>query len=200
MTVEAYKAARTFLLANRDDYATAYRDFRWPDLPHFNWALDWFDAELALGESASRPALTIVGDGPERKALEEQGTKLLSEAITFTGQLSQEDNLRLVQSAAVYVQNSSYEGLSHQLIEALMLGKAIVATAVGGNPELIQDGVNGLLVPHGNTQALSDALQKLLEDKELRARLGAHAKESSANFQVPAMIQKTRTLLTSVIP
>jgi len=63
MTVEAYKAARAFLLANRDDYTTAYRDFRWPDLPHFNWALDWFDAELAHGESARRPALTIVGDG-----------------------------------------------------------------------------------------------------------------------------------------
>ena len=63
MTVEAYKTARDFLLANRDDYATAYRDFRWPDLPRFNWALDWFDAELARGALANQPALTIVGDG-----------------------------------------------------------------------------------------------------------------------------------------
>lgn len=63
MGVEAYKAAREFLLAKRGDYDAAYRDFRWPELDHFNWALDWFDAELARGEAANRPALKIVGDG-----------------------------------------------------------------------------------------------------------------------------------------
>src|SRR5450432_1927322 len=63
MTAEAFKAARDFLMAHQNDYATAHRDFRWPALTHFNWALDWFDNELARGESASRPALTIVGDG-----------------------------------------------------------------------------------------------------------------------------------------
>ncbi|WP_020696050.1 AMP-binding protein [Reyranella massiliensis] len=63
MGVEAYKAAREFLLAKRGDYDAAYRDFRWPELDQFNWALDWFDAELARGEAAKRPALKIVGDG-----------------------------------------------------------------------------------------------------------------------------------------
>ncbi len=62
-TIEAYKAAREFLLAQRGDYATAYRDFRWPQMDHFNWALDWFDAELARGPLAHKPALKIVGDG-----------------------------------------------------------------------------------------------------------------------------------------
>jgi hypothetical protein len=60
---QAFKAARDFLLAHRTDYATAYRDFRWPELDRFNWALDWFDAELARGEGGNRPALRIVGDG-----------------------------------------------------------------------------------------------------------------------------------------
>ncbi len=63
MAADAFKAARDFLLARRTDYATAYRDFRWPDPAHFNWALDWFDAELASGDGADRPALTIVGEG-----------------------------------------------------------------------------------------------------------------------------------------
>jgi acetyl-CoA synthetase len=63
MAADAFKAARDFLIAHRTDYTTAYRDFRWPDPVHFNWALDWFDAELAKGESSARPALTIVGDG-----------------------------------------------------------------------------------------------------------------------------------------
>jgi len=60
---DGFKAARDFLLAHRTDYATAYREFRWPKLDRFNWALDWFDAELARGDSANRPALRIVGDG-----------------------------------------------------------------------------------------------------------------------------------------
>ena len=58
-----FKATRDFLLAHRTDYATAYRNFRWPELERFNWALDWFDAELARGEAGNRPALRIVGDG-----------------------------------------------------------------------------------------------------------------------------------------
>ncbi|MGA3003317.1 MAG: AMP-binding protein [Acetobacteraceae bacterium] len=63
MAADTFKTARDFLLEHRTDYATAYRDFRWPNPTHFNWALDWFDAELARGDAANRPALTIVGDG-----------------------------------------------------------------------------------------------------------------------------------------
>ena len=63
MAGEAFKAARELLLANRTDHAAACRDFRWPKLETFNFALDWFDAELARGPFATRPALTIVGDG-----------------------------------------------------------------------------------------------------------------------------------------
>jgi acetyl-CoA synthetase len=63
MTAEAFKAARDFLFAHRTDYRAAHAGFRWPQLDYFNYALDWFDAELARGESADRPALTIVGDG-----------------------------------------------------------------------------------------------------------------------------------------
>jgi acetyl-CoA synthetase len=60
---EAFKAARDFLFAHRTDYRTAHAQFRWPKLDTFNYALDWFDAELARGENADRQALKIVGDG-----------------------------------------------------------------------------------------------------------------------------------------
>jgi acetyl-CoA synthetase len=66
MSTGAFKAARDFLLAHRADYATAYTQFRWPELPTFNWALDWFDAELARGERADAPALFITGAGAAR--------------------------------------------------------------------------------------------------------------------------------------
>ena len=157
------------------------------------------DAVAEVKKQIPSVGLTIVGDGPDRKVLEEKGAKVLGSSITFTGMLSQEENLSVIESSSVYVLNSSYEGLSHQLIETLMLGKAIIATEVGGNPELIQNDVNGILISYGEQEALITALTKLLGDAELRARLGARAKESSANFSVSAMIEKTRTLLISLI-
>lgn len=63
MTTEAFKAARDFLLHHRADHDAAYSGFRWPALDRFNWALDWFDADLARGEGAGRIALKIVGEG-----------------------------------------------------------------------------------------------------------------------------------------
>jgi acetyl-CoA synthetase len=63
MGAEAFKAARDFLFKHRTDYRGAHTNFRWPKLDNFNYALDWFDAELARGDSANRLALKIVGDG-----------------------------------------------------------------------------------------------------------------------------------------
>ncbi len=62
MSTQAFKAARDFLFANRTNYAIAHRDFRWPELEHFNYALDWFDAELARNHGNAL-ALKIVGAG-----------------------------------------------------------------------------------------------------------------------------------------
>jgi acetyl-CoA synthetase len=71
MTAERFKAARDLLLAHRSDHATAVAAFRWPELDHFNWALDWFDAELAHGPDADKPALIIVGEGQARVSFRE---------------------------------------------------------------------------------------------------------------------------------
>ncbi len=71
MSTEAFRGARDFLFANRTDYETAARDFRWPLLDKFNWALDWFDAHLARGASADQPALVITGAGAARLSFAE---------------------------------------------------------------------------------------------------------------------------------
>ncbi len=67
----AFRTARDFLLAHRTDYDTAMREFRWPDTGNFNWALDWFDAELASGPLRDAPALVISGDGATRLSFSE---------------------------------------------------------------------------------------------------------------------------------
>ena len=63
MAAEEFKSARDFLLACGDDYALAKAKFAWPKLERFNWALDWFDAELASGAGGANTALRILGDG-----------------------------------------------------------------------------------------------------------------------------------------
>ncbi len=71
MSAANFHAARDFLFAHRTDFATASRDFRWPQLRNFNWALDWFDGHLARGESAAQPALVITGAGAARLSFAE---------------------------------------------------------------------------------------------------------------------------------
>jgi acetyl-CoA synthetase len=74
MSTAAFRQARDFLFAYRRDYATAHRDFRWPKLENFNYALDWFDAELARGDSGNRTALRIAGDGAASRTFAELST------------------------------------------------------------------------------------------------------------------------------
>jgi acetyl-CoA synthetase len=71
MGADGFKVAREFLFAHRDDYVTAHAEFRWPQLEEFNYALDWFDAELAHGPHADHPALKIVGDGEATRSFAE---------------------------------------------------------------------------------------------------------------------------------
>jgi acetyl-CoA synthetase len=71
MGADSFKAARDLLIAHRTDYAAAVAGFRWPVLGEFNWALDWFDAELAQGASADQPALIIAGEGAARLTFRE---------------------------------------------------------------------------------------------------------------------------------
>lgn len=71
MTTTAFRAARDLLLGHRGDYAAARREFRWPKLDHFNWALDWFDAELARGSLGNSTALRIAGAGEATRSFAE---------------------------------------------------------------------------------------------------------------------------------
>ena len=115
------------------------------------------------------------------------------------GPLPHPDTLALIRDADVFVLNSTYEGLSHLLIEALALGKPIIATNVGGNPELIEDGKNGLLIPAGDRTALAEAIVHLLKNPSHQDRLANAAKESSKRFSTVAMTEATAATLTRYV-
>ncbi len=111
------------------------------------------------------------------------------------GPLTHPDTLALVGDADIFVLNSTYEGLSHLLIEALALGKPIIATNVGGNPELIEDGKNGLLVPLGDREALTDAIMHLLKTPQHQELLGKNARISAKRFTMATMADATVSVL-----
>ncbi len=109
--------------------------------------------------------------------------------------LPRSEALGWVKAADVFVLNSSYEGLSHALIEAMMLGTPIVATSVGGNRELIEDGTTGLLIPSGDEEALYAALRQVEQNPVAAQERAAAAQEYVRNFSTEAMLLRTSDVL-----
>jgi glycosyltransferase involved in cell wall biosynthesis len=106
----------------------------------------------------------IAGDGPKRAELESKARELrLGSRVMFLGY--RQDIPELISSFDAYVLPSLWEGLPLALIEALAIGKPIVCTRVGGNPEIVEDGVNGFVVPPRDSGALADALLRLFQDR-----------------------------------
>ena len=106
----------------------------------------------------------------------------LDERFRFLGH--RDDAFRLLAAADVFVLASHQEGLPVALMEAMSVGAAIVATAVGGVPQVITDEVNGLIVPPGDPLALADAIERICSDAALRRRLGSQALVDSSRFDI----------------
>ena len=97
--------------------------------------------------------------------------------MTITGRVSKEELVRLYNQAEVFVSPSLYEGFGLPAAEAMACGAPIVATTAGAFPEVIEDGVSGLLVPPGDTRALADAIERVLGDGLLQRRLGREGRQ-----------------------
>ena len=157
------------------------------------------DAMVQVRETLPSASLTVAGDGPERANLEAYAAARLRNTFTFTGAITHEDVLAILAEADVLVLNSSYEGLSHLLIEAQMIGTPTIATAVGGNGEVLTDGEDGLLIPPGDRDALAQAIVRLASDTELAAQFHERAKAASTRFSVDTMLAETVHVLAGII-
>lgn len=145
---------------------------------------------------AKLPALRLrlVGDGPERPRIEQLVRELgLTERIEFLGECK--DVPQQLTKAAFFVTSSLTEGISLTLLEAMAVGLPAVATAVGGNPEIVIDGVTGKLVPPSDPQRLAAALVEVGRDPALWQRWGRAGRERvEAHFDVRRMVADYETL------
>ena len=125
----------------------------------------------ALGELGGPGEAVIAGDGPDRPAVEGEVRRLgLQSVVRLAGE--RDDVGELLAKADLFVLSSRSEGLPLSILEAMATGLPVVASRVGGVPELVVDGETGLLVPPGDPHALAAAIERLLDDPALRRRLG----------------------------
>lgn len=159
----------------------------------------FLEAAKVLAERLPDVCFLVVGDGGIRPELEERAARLgLGGRIVFTGFRS--DIPDLLSEAAVSVLPSLSEGISNTLLESMASGVPVVATRVGGNPEVVEDGVSGLLVPPRDSAALAAAIGRILEDEQLASALGqAGMRRVSELFSIESSVHQTEHLYERLV-
>jgi len=149
---------------------------------------------LLSHESANRASLVIVGDGPERHILEELAHELgITKNVIFLGE--RHDIPELLNVFDIYALTSFNEGMNLTLLEAMSTGLPVVATAVGGNVEIVDEGVTGYLVKSGDIGLLAERLRKLVDSPEVRVQMGKKARQRVLQyFDHQTMMQKYLSL------
>ncbi len=127
--------------------------------------------------------LLVAGDGPERAALEKATQRLgLADRVRFLGPQPRERVLELFRAADASLLSSAWENFPHGVVESLAVGTPVISTNAGGVAEVLRDGVNGLVVPVGDVDALAAAIERYFAEPELRERLREAAAPSVADY------------------
>ncbi len=135
------------------------------------------DAFAQLYRESGSLRLEIVGDGPEKRNLERKAEQLgLGRAVVFHGETASVETF--FDNTAVAVQPSLSEGMSNVILEAMAAGLPVIATRTGAAPDVIRNGVNGILVDPGSADQISDAVKQIISDEALARRLGAGARRT----------------------
>jgi glycosyltransferase involved in cell wall biosynthesis len=128
-------------------------------------------------------SLVLVGEGPEAGAVADAVARAsLNERVWVKGAVARDTAIEWMRAADAAVLPSDWENFPHAAVEALAAGTPVIATAVGGVPEIVESGVNGLLVPRADAEALANAMMSIVREPELAARLRAGALEAGRNY------------------
>jgi len=167
--------------------------------------LDWYKAHQhfiqaakLVKEAMPGARFLIAGEGAERAKLEAQVKELgLEEDVIFAGQ--RRDIPDILAGLDVFALSSVSEGFGRGIVEAMACGKPVVATMVGGIPEVVEDGLTGKLVPAGDPAALAGAITGFLKDKELAAAMGAAGRKRAERFSIGRNVEKTQDIYESAL-
>jgi len=140
--------------------------------------------------------LIIVGRGPENDNLKFKIKNLkLENEVRLIDRLPQQELLKYFKASKMFVLNTAYEGLSHILLEAMATSLPVVTTNVCGNPEVVKDGYNGLLVEYNNKKQLKEAILRIWKDKNLREKLINNGYKTLERFKLERMVNETMNIL-----
>ena len=141
----------------------------------------------------------IIGDGPERAGLLALSKRLeLTDRVRFVGH--QENVWAWLAALDVFVLSSDWEGMPNALLEAMAAGLPVVATEVGGIPDVMVESVNGFLVPPRDPTSLAQAITHLLDDPDLRQQMGQVGRERVIeHFSVERMVERTQNLYEQLL-
>jgi len=135
--------------------------------------------------------LLIIGGGPQEKEIEKQIKKFsLEDEVRMTGRLTHDVTLRYLETSDVFVLNTLYEGLSHLILEAMKVGTPVITTKEGGNPEVITNEKNGLLVQYDNQKEIVKAIVRVLSDKTLSRALSSEAMRNVEEYSREVCVSK----------
>ncbi len=154
--------------------------------------LDFVRMAAAVARRVPAARFLMVGDGPLRGEVEALAARLgIADRLLLPGW--QEDVPAVLAATDVAVLTSRHEGLPRAVVEAVAAGVPVVASAVDGTPEVLEDGVNGFLVAPGDVEGFADRVVRLLEDGGLRGRL-ASAERDLAEFDIDGMVRRQEEL------
>ncbi len=159
----------------------------------------FIEAANLASKKLEKARFLIVGSGPKEQELRESVRRLgLEDRVVFTGFM--QDVTEAYNIMDINVVTSLSEALCLTLIEGMSIGKPCIGTDTGGIPEVIQAGLNGLLVPVKDAEAVADAMVRLGTDPWLRARLGQYGREwVQQNFQGKAMTEKIQLIYEDLV-
>jgi glycosyltransferase involved in cell wall biosynthesis len=150
-----------------------------------------------IKEQLPEHMLVLVGDGPERTVLTDEADRLgLANRIFFLGGLSGDAYNNVLEAMDIYVQPSIFEGLPRTVLDAMYMGKPIIASDANGNREAIRHGANGYLVPPQDADALAQAIVLLANDAALRSSCAEHAmQDARLYFDMQQQLKKIEALV-----
>ena len=160
----------------------------------------WKNIDLLIRTcSEAKLTLKIVGEGPEKERLEALANTLEADVI-FYGELTRDEVMDVLRKSGIFVLISDYEGLSFALLEAMMIGMPIVVSDNSGNAQVIENELNGLIVPIGNIDATQNALSRLTSDERLRDLLAKNARDlAMANYCEQEQLSRMTDLIKLAI-